>query len=143
MGNRWTVRRCLRLRCEGTSTAEVILMGDSSRTVPLIRYFSRTVIRYNVIVMSCAVRPPPLLKSGSYVTYKGPQATEKYSTRTQPISKMNSVSPQKISRRKKYRNTPYWNFWKVVLAGWLIRYPKVVLLPLGIILVLIYKSVVN
>jgi len=20
--------------------------------------------------------------------------------------------------------TPYWNFWKVVLAGWLIRHPK-------------------
>jgi hypothetical protein len=41
------------------------------------------------------------------------------------------------------KKSPYWNFWKVVLAGWLIRYPKVVLLPLGFILVLIYKAVVN
>ena len=93
--------------------------------------------------MPCAVRPPPLLKNGSYVTYKGPQETENYSTRTQPNSKMNSVAHKKFPPRKKYRNTPYWNFWKVVLAGWLIRYPNVVLLPLGIILVLIYKAVVN
>jgi hypothetical protein len=87
--------------------------------------------------------PPPLLKNGSYVTYKGPQATEKYSTRPQPNSKINFVYYKKISRRKNRPQTPYWNFWKVVLAGWLIRYPKVVLLPLGFILVLIYKAVVN
>ena len=25
--------------------------------------------------------------------------------------------------RVKSKNSPYWNFWKVVFAGWLIRYP--------------------
>lgn len=25
----------------------------------------------------------------------------------------------------KRREKPYWNFWKVVFAGWLIRYPMI------------------
>ena len=44
-------------------------------------------------------------------------------------------------------NRPYWNFWKVVFAGWLIRYPKtmgrIVLIPLGFLIVLIYNALVN
>jgi hypothetical protein len=43
------------------------------------------------------------------------------------------------------RRTPYWNFWKVVFAGWLIRYPGKVLrifgVPLGILIVMIYNAV--
>jgi hypothetical protein len=27
-------------------------------------------------------------------------------------------------RKNKMSPTPYWNFWKVILAGWIIRYPK-------------------
>jgi hypothetical protein len=34
------------------------------------------------------------------------------------------LSPKKEERKNKMTSTPYWNFWKVVLAGWLIRYPK-------------------
>jgi hypothetical protein len=45
--------------------------------------------------------------------------------------------------RRYYRRRPYWTFWKVVFAGWVIRYPKVVFLPLGFLLVLIYNAVVN
>jgi|TARA_R100001530_G_scaffold15766_2_gene14014 hypothetical protein len=45
------------------------------------------------------------------------------------------------------KKRPYWNFWKVVLAGWLIRYPKtmgkIVLIPLGICIVLIYNACVS
>jgi hypothetical protein len=45
------------------------------------------------------------------------------------------------------RRTPYWNFWRVVLAGWTIRYPKtmgkIVLLPLGFLIVLIYNAIVR
>jgi hypothetical protein len=41
--------------------------------------------------------------------------------------------------------TPYWNFWKVVFAGWMIRYPGKMLrifgVPLGIIIVLIYNAI--
>ncbi len=42
------------------------------------------------------------------------------------------------------RRAPYWNFWKVVLAGWLIRYPGKIFqyigVPLGIVLVVIYNA---
>jgi hypothetical protein len=45
----------------------------------------------------------------------------------------------------KGRRTPYWNFYRAVLAGWLIRYPKqtfrVIGVPLGILIVLIYNAV--
>jgi len=48
-------------------------------------------------------------------------------------------SPQRIE--------PYWNFWRVVFAGWLIRYPGKFIRPLGILvgffLVLIYNAIVN
>tara|TARA_Y100001938_G_scaffold72341_1_gene100401 strand:+ start:343 stop:474 length:132 start_codon:yes stop_codon:yes gene_type:complete len=36
-----------------------------------------------------------------------------------------------------------WPFWKVVLAGWIIRYPKVVFVPIGFVLVLIYNIAVS
>jgi len=47
------------------------------------------------------------------------------------------------------KKPPYWNFWKVVLSGWLIRYPgkffAVIRFPvyllLGIIAVNIYKLI--
>ena len=45
------------------------------------------------------------------------------------------------------KKRPYWNFWKVVFAGWMIRYPHIVLRPImflvGIFLVLIYNAIVN
>ena len=40
--------------------------------------------------------------------------------------------------------TPYWNFWKVIFAGWLIRYPgkmfRFIGIPLGILIVMIYNA---
>jgi len=45
------------------------------------------------------------------------------------------------------KKQPYWNFWRVVFAGWLIRYPGKFIRPLGILvgffLVWIYKALVN
>ena len=45
------------------------------------------------------------------------------------------------------KKRPYWNFWKVVLAGWMIKYPHIVFRPImflvGIFLVLIYNAIVN
>jgi len=42
---------------------------------------------------------------------------------------------------------PYWNFWRVIFAGWIVRYPgtffKIIGVPLGIMIVLIYNSVMN
>jgi hypothetical protein len=56
------------------------------------------------------------------------------------------ISPQKIRRQKNSPKPqkPYWNFWKVVFAGWLIRYPKTFVkligIPIGFILVMIYNA---
>jgi hypothetical protein len=38
----------------------------------------------------------------------------------------NSISEEIILKEKeeKMTTTPYWNFWKVVLSGWLIRHPR-------------------
>ena len=36
-----------------------------------------------------------------------------------------------MKRRSHRSSKPYWNFWKVVVAGWLIRNPKWVFAPLG------------
>jgi hypothetical protein len=51
---------------------------------------------------------------------------------------------KKVAKRNK---PPYWNFWRVVLAGWTIRYPKtmakVVLIPLTFLIVVIYNAVIK
>jgi hypothetical protein len=58
---------------------------------------------------------------------------------------MNYLYPQKIRRQKNYSKTPYWNFYRVVFAGWLIRYPKqtirIIGIPIGIIIAIIYNAV--
>jgi hypothetical protein len=56
---------------------------------------------------------------------------------------MNFVRPEKISRRYKSSKTPYWNFFRVVLAGWMIRYPKPFFVAFGFILVMIYNALTN
>jgi hypothetical protein len=55
-------------------------------------------------------------------------------------------SNKKISRsmiRSQYprRRTPYWNFWKVILAGWMIRYPRPFFVALGFCIAVIYNAV--
>ena len=46
---------------------------------------------------------------------------------------------------KNPRRKPYWNFWKVVFAGWLIRYPDKIFrwigIPIGLLVVTIYNAV--
>jgi hypothetical protein len=43
--------------------------------------------------------------------------------------------------------SPYWNFWRVILAGWLIRHPGKMLKPLGILIgfliVIIYNALTS
>jgi len=45
------------------------------------------------------------------------------------------------------KKSPYWSFWKVVFAGWLIRYPGKFIRPLGVlvgfVIVLIYNALSN
>lgn len=58
---------------------------------------------------------------------------------------MNYPVYKKIRRQKNSPKPPYWNFWRVVFAGWLIRYPgkvfRILGVPLGILLVAIYNAV--
>ena len=48
---------------------------------------------------------------------------------------------QKFSGSMKTRKRPYWNFFRVVLAGWMIRYPRPFFMALGFILVMIYNAI--
>jgi hypothetical protein len=45
------------------------------------------------------------------------------------------------------KKTPYWNFWRVVFAGWMIRYPGKFMRPFafvgGFLIVLIYNALTN
>jgi hypothetical protein len=73
------------------------------------------------------------IKKGSFLTYRGDKSTKLYQS-------------HKNSRKYKMRRkTPYWNFWKVVFAGWMIRYPdkifRIIGVPLGILIVMIYNAV--
>jgi hypothetical protein len=57
---------------------------------------------------------------------------------------MNSPHIKKIRRQKNSSKPPYWNFYRVVFAGWLIRYPRQTLriigVPIGILLAIIYNA---
>jgi len=52
-----------------------------------------------------------------------------------------------MKESKRRRREPYWNFWKVILAGWIIRYPKqmgrIIFIPLGFLIILIYNAIVK
>jgi len=41
------------------------------------------------------------------------------------------------------RRSPYWNFWRVILASWVIRYPRPFFGVLGFFIVVIYKTVIR
>jgi hypothetical protein len=59
-------------------------------------------------------------------------------------TQMNSPNIKKIRRQKISPKTPYWNFWRVVFAGWFIRHPgkmfRIIGVPIGILLVTIYNA---
>ena len=38
-------------------------------------------------------------------------------------------------KKRPHKEDPYWNFWKVVFAGWLIRYPIQILKGIGTVVV--------
>ncbi len=81
----------------------------------------------DVIIMGCVIE-----KKQTTLTYRGDKLRERY------------------QYKKNFQNkkTPYWDFKRVVLTGWLIQYPgkffAVVKFPLylflGIIAISIYKS---
>jgi len=60
---------------------------------------------------------------------------------------VNYLIPKKIPAKKISPKTPYWNFWKVVFAGWLIRYPdkifRIIGVPLGLLMSIIYHTLTN
>ena len=47
-------------------------------------------------------------------------------------------SPEKgepMGYKKRPRKEPYWNFWRAVFAGWLIRYPMQIFKGIGTVIV--------
>ncbi len=56
---------------------------------------------------------------------------------------LRNASRKKNPRIKKSLREPYWNFWRVVFAGWFIRYPSTVFritcVSLGIMIVWIHS----
>jgi hypothetical protein len=75
------------------------------------------------------------------------QAQEKEKLRNWYLQ--NSCSKKSILKKKEEmkKSAPYWNFWRVILAGWIIRYPKqmsrISLTSLGILISLIYNALVK
>ena len=57
------------------------------------------------------------------------------------MRKFSRLSTSASAYGYKGRPRPYWNFWRVVLVGWVIRYPKIVFLPIGFLLAMIYNVV--
>jgi hypothetical protein len=61
----------------------------------------------------------------------------------------NSCPKKSILKKKEEmkKSAPYWNFWRVILAGWIIKYPKtvgkIIFIPLGILISLIYNAIVK
>jgi len=64
---------------------------------------------------------------------------------TEILSILDAIVAESMKSTKNPRRKPYWNFWKVVFAGWLIRYPGKMLrifgVPIGILIVTIYNAV--
>jgi len=77
------------------------------------------------------------IKIDKSLTYRGDKTRDLYLTLIKkfPVKK---ILPQKSHTQIK---TPYWNFYRVVLAGWMIRYPKPFFVFLGFCIVLIYNAV--
>jgi hypothetical protein len=61
------------------------------------------------------------------------------------VSNLVNLRQRQMVRGRERRSKPYWNFWKVVFAGWLIRYPgkmfRIIGIPLGILIVMLYNAV--
>ena len=41
------------------------------------------------------------------------------------------------------KQTPYWNFWRAVFAGWMIRYPKQIFKMVGVIILIPVLSILS
>ena len=48
--------------------------------------------------------------------------------------------PSKAPRRDE---GPYWNFWRAVFAGWLIRYPRQIFKMVGLVLLLLLLPILS
>jgi hypothetical protein len=103
---------------------------------------------------------------GSLLTYRGDKSTSSYryikkiprgpwhlknqkrilhlAMETKEKQRVN-VDPQhkRMHRTRGRKNKPYWNFFRVVLAGWMIRYPRPFFVTLGIVTVTIYNAIVK
>ena len=51
------------------------------------------------------------------------------------VKELKKQSEKPMSYKRRPHREPYWNFWKVVFAGWLIRYPLQILKGIGTVMV--------
>ena len=52
-----------------------------------------------------------------------------------PVEEKLPEKGEPMSYKKRPRTEPYWNFWRAVFAGWLIRYPMQILKGLGTVII--------
>ena len=48
-----------------------------------------------------------------------------------------------VSVKRRPSKDPYWNFWRAVFAGWLIRYPRQIFKMVGLTLLLILLPILS
>ena len=51
--------------------------------------------------------------------------------------------PMGVKRRPSKAPRPYWNFWRAVFAGWLIRYPRQIFKMTGLVLLLLLLPILS
>ena len=71
------------------------------------------------------------LPSHKDTTYRGLGVGYKEVVKSSKSSKSSDKTSVKTNPENE-KMEPYWNFWKVVFAGWLIRYPKQILKGIGV-----------
>ena len=52
-----------------------------------------------------------------------------------PVEEKSPKRGKPMGYKKRPREDPYWNFWRAVFAGWLIRYPMQIFKGIGTIVI--------
>ena len=55
-----------------------------------------------------------------------------------PVKEKPAKREEPMGYKKRPNKEPYWNFWRAVFAGWLIRYPMQILKGFGTIVIGIF-----
>ncbi len=64
------------------------------------------------------------------------------SKNNRPVEKM-PEREEPMGYKKRPNKEPYWNFWRAVFAGWMIRYPKQIFKVVGIVILIPVLSILT